>query len=79
MLVSATFKFVPLSALFVEKCLFDSVYCHCEIFTRAPSGPLLRTLTRRDSDALVPPWISLFALRCGENREMPPTDLELTG
>lgn len=34
-LVSATFKFVPLSALFAEKCLFNFVYRHCKIFTRS--------------------------------------------
>ena len=34
-LVSATFKFVPLSVLFAEKCLFNSVYRHCKIFTRS--------------------------------------------
>lgn len=36
-LVSATFKFVLLSALFAEKCLFNSVYRHCKIFTRSLS------------------------------------------
>jgi len=34
-LVSATFKFVPLSALFAEKCLFNFVYRHCKIFTQS--------------------------------------------
>lgn len=34
-LVSATFKFVPLSVLFAEKCLFNFVYRHCKIFTRS--------------------------------------------
>lgn len=34
-LVSATFKFVPLSALFAEKCLFNFVYRYCKIFTRS--------------------------------------------
>lgn len=34
-LVSATFKFVALSALFAEKCLFNFVYRHCKIFTRS--------------------------------------------
>lgn len=33
-LVSATFKFVPLSVLFAEKCLFNFVYRHCRIFIR---------------------------------------------